>query len=78
MAAKLPIFVSHHFDFGDNLKKKKKKKKTFPQEFFNKIWLIIGDHEYINIAEIKIVNFYSSGILGAKHFFRTFVLIYAN
>ena len=25
-------------------------KNTFPKEFFNEIWLIIGKHEYINIA----------------------------
>ena len=29
-------------------------KTTFPKEFFKKIWLIIGDYEYINITEIKI------------------------
>ena len=28
-------------------------KNTFPEEFFNEIWLKLGDHEYINIAEIK-------------------------
>ena len=28
-------------------------KITFPKEFFNEIWLKLGDHEYINIAEIK-------------------------
>ena len=28
-------------------------KTTFPKEFFNEIWLKLGDHEYINIAEIK-------------------------
>ena len=53
MAAKLPIFISCHFDFGENLKKKKKKKKTFPKEFFIEIWLIIGDYKYIYITEIK-------------------------
>ena len=36
-------FVLHHFNFGKN-------------EFFNEIWVIIGDYEYINIAEIKIVK----------------------
>ena len=24
-----------------------------PKEFFNEIWFKLGDHEYINIAEIK-------------------------
>ena len=50
MAAKLPlpIFASPHFYFSDNTKKKKKKKKTLPKEFFNQIWLIIGDYEYIH------------------------------
>ena len=28
-------------------------KTTFPKEFFNVIWLKLGDHKYINIAEIK-------------------------
>ena len=28
-------------------------KATFPKEFFSEIWLKFGDHEYINIAEIK-------------------------
>ena len=28
-------------------------KITFPKEFFNEIWLKLGNHEYINIAEIK-------------------------
>ena len=28
-------------------------KTTFLKEFFNEIWLKLGDHEYINIAEIK-------------------------
>ena len=29
-------------------------KNLFSKRIFNEIWLIIGDHEYINIAEIKI------------------------
>ena len=32
----------------------------------------------VNIAEMKIGNFYSGGILGVKHFSRTGMLIYAN
>ena len=39
MAAKLPIFALRHFDF--------------PKKFFNEIWLIIGDYQYLNITEIK-------------------------
>ena len=42
----LMIFISRHFDFGKNLKKK----STFPKEFFNDIWL--GEHEYIYITGI--------------------------
>ena len=49
MAAKKPIFISRHFNFGQNLKKK----NTFPKEFFNEIWFKLGDHKYINIAEIQ-------------------------
>ena len=41
--------MSRHLDVSQNLKKK----KTFPKEFFNEIGLKLGDHEYINIAEIK-------------------------
>ena len=34
-------------------KQTKQTKNTFPKEFFNEIWLKLGDHEYIDIAEIK-------------------------
>ena len=37
-----------------------KKKNTFPKEFFNEIWLKVGEHEYIYITEItfkKIIPF---------------------
>ena len=44
-------------------------KTTYPKEFFNEIWLKLGDHRYINIAEIKFGKYYSGGILGAKQFF---------
>ena len=27
--------------------------KLFPKEFFNKMWLKVAEHEYINIFEIK-------------------------
>ena len=33
-----------------------KYEKYFPKKFFNEIWVIIGDYEYINITEIKIVK----------------------
>ena len=66
-------FVSHHFNFG------KIWKTTFPEEFFNEIWVITGDYEYINIAEIKIVKvffvlfcfvlFFSGGILVENPYF---------
>ena len=29
-----------------------KKKNTLPKEFFNEIWLKVGEHEYIYITEI--------------------------
>ena len=63
MAAKLPIFISSHFDFGENLK------NHFPKNVFNEIWLTIGDYEYIYNTEIKIEKFYSCAALGAKQFF---------
>ena len=46
-------------------------KTNFSKELFNEIFLIIGDHRYINIAEIKIGSFYFGGILVANHFSRT-------
>ena len=60
MAAKLPISDSCHFDFGVSLK------TTSPKDFFNEIWLIIGDYQCIYITKIKIRNFYSCWILGAN------------
>ena len=32
---------------------RRKLEKTLSQGIFNEIWLKLGDHEYINIAEIK-------------------------
>ena len=45
MAAKLLIFALRHFDFG------KLSKTTLSKEFFNEIWLIIGDYEYITLLK---------------------------
>ena len=56
-----------NFHFASFLFWQKFQKNTFLKSFFNEIWLKIEDHEYINIAKIKFGNFYSSGILGAKH-----------
>ena len=55
-------------------------KTAFPKEFFNKIWLIIEEHKYIYIAEIKFEKSYSVTILGAKQIlnFGAKMLIYAN
>ena len=44
-------------------------KTTFTKEFFNEIWLIIGDYEYIYNTNIKMEKFYSCETLGAKQFF---------
>ena len=49
MAAKYKqSFISRYFDFGENLK------NHFAKGIFYEIWLKLGDHEYINIAEIKL------------------------
>ena len=48
MAAKLPIFISHHF--GENLE------NLLTKEFFNEL---VWDYEYNYITEIKIGKFYS-------------------
>ena len=34
-------------------------KTTFPKEFFNEIWLKVGEHEYIYIIEITFLKNYS-------------------
>ena len=46
-------------------------KNLFSKRIFNEIWLIIGDHEYINIAEIKIATIFIPVEFGgsSKHFF---------
>ena len=41
------------FHFASFWFRPKFEKNTFPKEFFNEIWLKLGDHDYINIAEIK-------------------------
>ena len=41
------------FHFATFRFRPKFEKNTFTKEFFNEIWLKLGDHEYINIAEIK-------------------------
>ena len=47
-----------YFNFRENLKQTNQQNKqtnTFPKEFSNEIWFKLGDHEYINIADIKFV-----------------------
>ena len=53
MVANDLFLVSHHFNFGKNMK------NHFPIGIFNEIWVIIGEYEYINIDEIKIVKGFS-------------------
>ena len=45
--------LNNRFSFRVILISAKIWKTTFPKKFFNEIWLKLGDHEYINIAEIK-------------------------
>ena len=72
------FFSLSRLDFGQNLGKRKKN-NTFIEGFFNEFWVIVGGHEYIYIAEVKFINFYSCMILWAKHFFCIpRMLIYAN
>ena len=58
--------------------KKKKKKKPFPKNFFIEFWIIVGEYEYIYIAEVKFGNCYLCVILGAIFFCIPKMLIYAN
>ena len=45
MAAKWPIFISRHFNFGQDLK------TTFPKEFLNEIWLKVREERNIEEKE---------------------------
>ena len=55
MVSKHFIFISRYLDFGENLKKK----NTFRKEFFNEIWLKLGDYEYILLLnKIGIISFW--------------------
>ena len=49
-AAKWPIL----FHVISNLAEIWKKKNTFPKESSNEFWLIVREHKYIYLAEIKI------------------------
>ena len=40
----------------------------FPKEFVNKIWLQVGEHGYIYIAEITFENKIFRLKMGPKHF----------
>ena len=60
---------NNRFSFRDISISAKIWKTTFPKEFFNEIWLKLGEYEYINIAEIKFGWFYSGPILGENNFF---------
>ena len=44
-------------------------KTTFPGEFFNEIWLKVGEHEYIYITEITFFKTYSILKWRPKQFF---------
>ena len=44
-------------------------KTTFPKEFFNEIWLKVGEHEYIYITEITFLKNYSVLKWRPKQFF---------
>ena len=43
MAAKIRIFISHHFDFCQNLNKLYEYLTIFQKEFFNKICLKVQE-----------------------------------
>ena len=56
-------------------------KTTFPKEFFNEIWLKVGEYEYIYITEITFKKNYSVLKWRPKQFLilcNNVMLIYAN
>ena len=65
MAAKKSILILGHFDFGKTFE------NHFPKGILHEFWLIVRQHKYIYIAEIKIGNFYSQATWNK-------MLIYAN
>ena len=56
------------------------KKNTFPEEFFNEIWLKVGHHENIYITEIIFKKKKTGFKMAAKTIFWYYamMLIYAN
>ena len=45
------------------------RKTTFPKEFFNEIWLKVGEHKHIYLIEITFLTNYSVLKWWQKHFF---------
>ena len=43
--------AKNEFSFRENSHVTKVWKTTFPMEFFNEIWLKVGEHEYIYILK---------------------------
>ena len=59
MAAKKYKFSFRKNSQVTKIWKKKKTQYYFPKEFFNEIWLKVGEHEYIYIFEINFQKYYS-------------------
>ena len=45
------IAARNKFSFRENILMTKIWKTTFPMEFFNEIWLKVGEHEYITFLK---------------------------
>ena len=70
----------HFAKMSCNHNLKKKKKNNFPKEFFNEIWLKIGEYKFIYIFEIKFEKNYSVKKWWPKQVlsYCAMMLIYAN
>ena len=70
--------AKNEFSFRENSHVTRIWKTTFLKEFFNEIWLKIGEHEYIYIAEIKFKKKIHLKMVAKTILSHPQTLIYAN
>ena len=58
--------AKNEFSFRENSHVTKIRKTIFPMEFYNEIWLKVGEHKYIYIFQIRFGKKYSVRKWGLK------------
>ena len=48
-------YTIHLFTKKNHIQQQQQQKHTFQRKFFDEIWLIIEDHEYITLLKIKLI-----------------------